>query len=148
VAAFAPRVLTAPAARGWRASAARVAEAFAGADLTRPVLLVEISQELRFPAGLAVGFHLLDTVVHGWDVAASLGLPFRPDDELVTAVLALARLVPAGPERDRPGAAFAPVLPSAPDDGDDAGWPTVLRLLGREPRAGDLATDVGVLSSG
>lgn len=72
--------------------------------------LVEISDTIRFPVASIVGFHLLDTVVHAWDVAAALGVAFRPDDELVGATLAIARLIPDGPARRRPTAQFAPAL--------------------------------------
>jgi hypothetical protein len=71
--------------------------------------------------------HLLDTVVHTWDVTTALGAGERPDDELVAAVLEQARLVPAGPARTAPGAAFAPALPAV--DADP--WAEALALLGR-----------------
>ena len=58
----------------------RVLEAF-GADgvLDREFALAEISPVLRFPAAQAISFHFIDYVVHGWDVARSLGagLPAR-----------------------------------------------------------------------
>jgi hypothetical protein len=92
------------------------------------VLLVEISEEMRFPVATAVGFQLLDTVVHNWDVATALGLPHRPDDELVAATLAVARRVPDGPNRRVPGAAFAPAR-SAPEVDD---WARALALVGRD----------------
>jgi len=129
--AFAPRPPAPDPAADWAASADRVAEAFAGADLERPVLLPEISAEFPFPAGLVVAFHLLDTVVHGWDVATSVELDYQPDDELVAATLRVAQFVPTGPAREQPGATFAPVLPVAEDAAD---WPRTLALLGRAPR--------------
>jgi uncharacterized protein (TIGR03086 family) len=119
---------------GWRTSADRVAAAFAAAVLDRPVLLAEVSAEVRFPAGTVVGFHLLDTVVHTWDVAASLGQAHLPDGDLVAATLDQARRIPDGPARLRPGAAFAPALPpSGPGFGaDPAGdWGVALAMLGR-----------------
>jgi len=118
-----------PAAVGgdWDASAERVASAFAAAPLDRRVLLVEISGEHRFPVAVVVGLHLLDTVVHTWDVATALGLGFRPDDELVAAAAAQARQIPGGPARERPGAAFGPeVSVPSPDE-----WSRTLALLGR-----------------
>lgn len=122
--AFASRM---PDPAAWAPSADRVAAAFAAAPQVHDVLLVEISEKTRFPIATAVGFHLLDSVVHTWDVAAALGRDHRPDAELVDATLAQARLIPAGPvAREGPGAAFGPVLPSA----DDA-WPRALALVGR-----------------
>ncbi len=120
------------AAHGWRTSADRVAGAFAAAPLDREVLLVEISPDTRFPVATVVGFHLLDTVVHAWDLATSLGEAFRPDDELIAATLAQARQVPDGPARRRPAATFAPSLPL--EGSDD--WTDTLALLGRAAAAG------------
>jgi uncharacterized protein (TIGR03086 family) len=111
----------------WTESADRLAAAFAAAPLDRPVLLAEFSAEHRFPVSTVVGFQLLDTVVHTWDIATALGRPFRPDDELVAATLAIAERVPTGEARERPGAAFASVRP---DDGSDD-WRHALALLGR-----------------
>jgi uncharacterized protein (TIGR03086 family) len=126
--AFAPRPPGNDPAAAWHASADHIADAFARADLDRPVLLAEVSAEHRFPAATAIGFQLLDTVVHGWDVATALGVPFHPDEELVAATLRIAERVPAGPARERPNASFAPVLPAVPDAGD---WHRALALLGR-----------------
>ena len=50
-------------AADWQDSADRLTAAFAAAPLDRPVRLVEISPTLRFPAGTAIGFQLLDTVI-------------------------------------------------------------------------------------
>lgn len=111
----------------WPASLERLSTAFAAADLDAQVRLVEISPELRFPAGVAIGFQLLDTVVHTWDLATALDTPYRPDDELVGPTLALARRVPGGEARSRPGAAFGPEVPAPTDDP----WLTALALLGR-----------------
>ncbi len=91
------------------------------------MLLAEISTEVRLPVSTVVGFHLLDTVVHTWDIATSLDEEFRPDAELVAATLAQAHRVPAGAARERPGAAFAPVLPASGADE----WVETLALLGR-----------------
>jgi len=139
--AFAPRTPGQRPARDWSTSAQVLADAFAGCDLERPVLLAEISTEQRFPAWMAIGFQLLDTVVHGWDVATALEVAYRPDDELVATTLGLAQLVPAGPAREQPGAAFAPALPL--DEGADGAegaegagaWFRALALLGRDPKA-------------
>jgi len=129
--AFAPRPPAADPAAEWAASAEQLTLAFADADLQRPVLLPEISAEHPFPAGVVIGFHLLDTVVHGWDVATALEVEYEPDDELVAATLRVAQFVPTGSAREQPGAAFAPVLPVAVDA---APWPRTLALLGRALR--------------
>jgi uncharacterized protein (TIGR03086 family) len=126
--AFAPQPVAADAlSAAWQASADRLAAAFAAAALDRQVLLVEISPEVRFPVATVVGFHLLDTVVHAWDVATALGEEFRPDDELITATFRQAQGVPDGPVRERPGAAFA--VGVVIDSVDD--WDQTLAMLGR-----------------
>ncbi|MDT7569226.1 MAG: hypothetical protein QOG76_7850 [Pseudonocardiales bacterium] len=130
VSAFAPRPPGADLVSEWKASTDRLTAAFDGADLARPVLLPEISEQFRFPAAMVIGFHLLDTVVHGWDVATALGLDYRPDDELVASTLRIAEQVPDGPVREQPGASFAPALP-VPDGTDP--WHRALALLGRPP---------------
>ncbi|MFJ5231417.1 TIGR03086 family metal-binding protein [Kitasatospora sp. NPDC088391] len=112
-------------------SAAEVTAAFAEEGvLERSFWLAEVRGGQFFPAPTAIGFHLLDYVVHGWDVAVSLGRPAEFDTDLLEAVLPIAGHVPTGPARERPGAAFAPVL----DGPAGAGlFPRILRLLGRDP---------------
>jgi uncharacterized protein (TIGR03086 family) len=71
-------------AEAYTAAAERVIRAF-GADgvLDREFELAGFSMMPRFPAVQAISFHLVDYVVHGWDVARSLGLlgrsPAWPD---------------------------------------------------------------------
>ena len=121
------RVTPGRIAADWQGSADRMTAAFAAAPLDRPVRLVEISTEQRFPAGTVVGFQLLDTVIHTWDVASALGADFVPDPELAGVTLQLARLIPQGESRLGPGAAFAPVVAGArPDE-----WEQALALTGR-----------------
>lgn len=86
-----------------------------------------------------LGFELIETVVHGWDIARGLGVEFQVDDDVVRATLAGARLwvddsvrVPGmfGPE--------VPVSDVPPLDelvaylGRDPGWPG--RHRGQQPR--------------
>jgi uncharacterized protein (TIGR03086 family) len=126
-AAYAPRDVRGRLAAEWAESVDVLTAAFAAADLGRPVRLVEISADRRLPAGTAISFQLLDTVVHTWDVATALGAEFVPDPELAGSTLALARLVPQGESRLGPDAAFAPVLAPARDDD----WTRALALTGR-----------------
>lgn len=105
-------------------------DAFAAIDdPNAPVWLPEIRDE-PVPARLAVGFQLVDNVVHAWDVAVSLGRRPQLDDDVVAAGLVVARQVPDGAARDRPGAAFAHGLPVGA--GTSALDETLL-LLGRDP---------------
>lgn len=125
--AFAPRE---PSIGAYEAGVAVVAAAFAAADPARPVLMPEFGDR-RFPLQAVLGFHLVDTLVHGWDVAASLGVGVTYDDDLVAAAQAQAELVPDGAVRTAPGAPFAPVLPLA---AELTGWDRTLALLGRDPQ--------------
>lgn len=113
--------------QAWTRSADLVLEAFDDVEPERHVRLVEINPDGTFPAAAVVGMHLLDTVIHTWDVATSLGQPYRPDNQLVDIVTAQAKLVPAGNGRTQPEAAFAPVLSTNQTDP----WLTALALLGR-----------------
>ena len=84
-----------------------------------------------FPADQAIGFHFIDYVVHGWDVARSLGLDYDLDPELAGPALEIARAVPDGEARLRPGAPFKPRLDTSPDAG---AMDEILTRLGRSPR--------------
>ncbi|MDG4765025.1 TIGR03086 family metal-binding protein [Solwaraspora sp. WMMD406] len=114
------------------ASAQRVLAAFDEPGvLDRMFVLPEIRRDSGFPGRMAIAFHLLDYLVHGWDVGAAVGAPPAFDDELVAAGLEVTRrFVPDGPARSLPGAAFAPPVPPV------AGWSDqerLLALLGRSP---------------
>jgi uncharacterized protein (TIGR03086 family) len=97
----------------------------------RGFALPEIRDGGIFPAPIAVSFHLVDNVVHAWDVAVSIGATFDLDQDVLGAALRIAELVPNGPARLREGAAFAPGR--AGDAIDDL--ERVLLLLGRDPAA-------------
>jgi uncharacterized protein (TIGR03086 family) len=126
---FAPRPLGADPAAAAAESAAEVGAAFAEAatDPSRTVWLAEFRH--RFPLEQVAGFHLIDTLVHGWDVAVSLGLAVDYDDDLVAAGLAVAELVPTGAAREQPESPFAPAQEATGSDR----WEHTLALLGRDP---------------
>jgi uncharacterized protein (TIGR03086 family) len=110
-------------------SARTVIAAFADVNsLDRPFWLAEFGRAV--PGRLAVGFHLVDYVVHGWDVARAIGAAYQPDAEVLALTRPIARAVPDGPERLEAGAAFAPALPVTAGI-DPLG--EILRLLGRDP---------------
>ena len=93
----------------YAAAAERVTAAFAAAGvLAGEFVLPEISPKLRFPAAEAIGFHFVDYVVHGWDVARALGRGYDLEPDVLAAALPIARAVPDGERRRRPGAEFAP----------------------------------------
>jgi uncharacterized protein (TIGR03086 family) len=97
----------------------------------RGFALPEIRDGGTFPAPIAVSFHLVDNVVHAWDVAVSTGATLELDADVLTAALGIARQVPNGPERMRDGAAFAPGRADAGADDLER----ILFLLGRDPSA-------------
>jgi uncharacterized protein (TIGR03086 family) len=115
----------------YAAAAGRVLEAFGDeAVLGREFALAELSPVLRFPAAQAIGFHFIDYLVHGWDVARSLGVDYRPEPDLLAAALPVALAVPGGKARERDGAAFAPGLEVPAQAGL---LDQILALLGRSP---------------
>ncbi|HEV2253184.1 MAG TPA: TIGR03086 family metal-binding protein [Streptosporangiaceae bacterium] len=114
----------------YAAAAERVTAAFAAAGaLAGEFVLPEISPKLRFPAAEAIGFHFVDYVVHGWDVARALGRGYDLEPDVLAAALPIAEAVPDGERRRRPGAAFAPRV--AASSGGPLGQ--IVALLGRRP---------------
>lgn len=86
---------------------------------------------MTFPAAQAIGFHLIDYLVHGWDVAQSLGVEFIAEPELVEAAWPIAQAIPDDERRRGPGAAFQPSL-AVPEDATR--FDLILAMLGRSPR--------------
>ncbi|MEU5024520.1 TIGR03086 family metal-binding protein [Streptomyces milbemycinicus] len=113
----------------FEASAALVDDAFAqDGVLDRAFALPEVRNGGAFPAPLAISFHFVDCVVHAWDVAATIGVPWEPDDELTAAALRVAEQVP---DKGRgPGAAFERRVPPPTDATPHH---RLLSLLGRVP---------------
>ncbi|MEU8780095.1 TIGR03086 family metal-binding protein [Streptomyces sp. NPDC048637] len=115
----------------YTAAAEHVIAAFATVESPdRAFALPEFSTTRTFPAARAIGFHLIDYVVHSWDVARTLGLTYAPGAELLRAALPIARAVPDGDSRLAPGSAFRPGL--AADEGADT-LEKILAALGRSP---------------
>jgi uncharacterized protein (TIGR03086 family) len=114
----------------YAAAAERVTAAFAAAGvLAGEFVLPEISPKLRFPAAEAIGFHFVDYVVHGWDVARALGRGYDLEPDVLAAALPIAQAVPDGERRRRPGAPFAPR--AAASSSGPLGQ--IVALLGRRP---------------
>jgi len=121
--------LGADAVSAYVTAADRVVAAFAeDGVLERQFAIPAITTKMTFPGAQAIGFHFIDYVVHGWDVARSLDVPFELEDDLAEAALRVARKVPDGPERLEPGAAFRPGLPAPAGAGP---LELVLTMLGR-----------------
>jgi uncharacterized protein (TIGR03086 family) len=114
----------------YAAAAERVLAAFAAAGvLAREFALPQISTKLGFPAAEAIGFHFVDYVVHGWDVARALGRGYDLEPDVLVAALPIARALPDGETRRRPGAAFAPRVAATSGGVLDQ----IVALLGRRP---------------
>ncbi|MFD4372331.1 TIGR03086 family metal-binding protein [Streptomyces sp. NPDC058486] len=126
----------------YRESAGLVLRSFAEQGvLTREFVLPEIRTDLTFPATVAIGFHFLDYVVHGWDVARTLGVELELSEETAEAALLFALRVPDDERRLGPEAQFAPALPTARGTGS---LDLALAALGRSPdwpAAGAVPTD-------
>jgi uncharacterized protein (TIGR03086 family) len=98
--------------------------------LAQPFSLPEITTLRTFPGSQAIGFHLIDYVVHGWDVARSLGVGFALDADVLEAAWQITLAVPDGEQRLAPGAAFRPSI-AAPASA--APLDRIVAALGRSP---------------
>ncbi|QGN33678.1 TIGR03086 family metal-binding protein [Microlunatus sp. Gsoil 973] len=97
-------------ADGYRAVAEASRQAWAAADLSRPVA----APWGTVPGALALGGYLQEAVTHGWDLAVATGQPAEADEDLARAALAAAqRALPAQPRGGQ--IPFGPVVESAPD---------------------------------
>ena len=103
--------------------------------LAREFALPQISTKLRFPAAEAIGFHFVDYVVHGWDVARALGLGYELEPDVLAAARPIAWSVPDGERRRRPEAALAPRVAFAPRVAVTGGGALdeIVAVLGRRP---------------
>ncbi len=110
--------------RAYQDAAARVLAAFAADDfLDRQV---EVYGYGTFAAPVVLGMHFVDFLVHGWDVAKSIGAPDQLDPELSEAALEIALRWPY----DRPDKAFGERV-ELPDDASASD--RLVAYLGRSP---------------
>ena len=115
----------------YAAAAAEVIDAFAGADvLDAPFALPELGparpSRVRWRSA-----SVLDYVVHGWDVARTLGRPYELPEDVVAAAAPLAFVVPDGDFHAGDSAVFGPAVESTGQSGD---LDRILAHLGRSPR--------------
>ncbi|GIE93182.1 TIGR03086 family metal-binding protein [Paractinoplanes rishiriensis] len=116
--------------RDYAAACDLVLTAFAAPDvLNREFTLTQLGPQ-PFPARQAITFHLVDYVIHGWDLARSLDAAYIPDPAAMAITLSVARAIPTDANREAPNAPFAPALP-VPPDADPL--TEALLLLGRNP---------------
>nr|WP_090340658.1 TIGR03086 family metal-binding protein [Mycolicibacterium malmesburyense]CRL70136.1 hypothetical protein CPGR_01486 [Mycolicibacterium malmesburyense] len=115
----------------YAAAASEVLDAFAADGvLDATFALPEFGPDATVPGAMAIGFHFVDYVVHGWDLARSIGVPFVLPAEVVEAVVPVAMAVPDGDIRDADDSPFARAVSAGEDSSD---LDRVLRHLGRSP---------------
>jgi uncharacterized protein (TIGR03086 family) len=115
-------------AGAYRRSNARVANALAdGGALDR---LMEVREFGWYPRRIALTFHQLFCVVHAWDLARAIDVPYDPPADLVEVTLEMARRIPDTDEHRGPGAAFERSIKVR---GDASDFETLLGLVGRNP---------------
>jgi uncharacterized protein (TIGR03086 family) len=111
----------------WTASVSELLAAFDHAVLDDTAVLIEIRPN-PLPISWIVSAQTLDTAVHTWDIAQSLGQWFEPSAEITAAVADLAATIPDGEGRERSDAAFGHAMPA-----DGTVWERTLAYLGRAP---------------
>jgi uncharacterized protein (TIGR03086 family) len=115
----------------YTAAAADLLDAFAADGVLEATFaLPEFGPDATVPGAMAIGFHFVDYVVHGWDVARSIDVPFALPADVVRAVLPVALGVPDGDFRADDGSPFGRAL--TPTDGA-SDLDRILRHLGRSP---------------
>jgi uncharacterized protein (TIGR03086 family) len=137
--AWAPLSVDPHAPSAIAASNAALADSIASAvavdgGLTRSVWMPEIRPHTVVPGVVALRAHLLDTVVHSWDIAAALGHPERADfdDDVLDEVWSMAVGIQDGDTREASGFFGR----SAVDDatlGGLSGLARIVAWLGRVP---------------
>lgn len=130
--AWRPILLGSDPAQDVAESASALVSALADRGLDGTVWMPELSPAAPIPARVALLAHLVDTVVHGWDVAVSLGRSYVVPDDVLAVAAAVAQAVPDGANRTGPdpARAFAPAL-HVPVQGK---LEILLAHLGRDPR--------------
>jgi len=96
--------------------------------------LPEFGDNAAFPGSIAMGFHFVDYVVHGWDVAAALGVDYELPADVLTAAMPLVLAVPTGEVRLLDVVPFDPAIESVDGASD---LDRILCHLGRRPHFTD-----------
>ncbi|MGW0230402.1 TIGR03086 family metal-binding protein [Actinopolymorpha singaporensis] len=95
----------------YRDSAERVLEAFAADGVLERMFLIPEFGDQPLPGRQAISAHLVDYVVHSWDVAKALGVPAELEPAAVELAYDIAQVVPTGDARLVSGAPFGPEVP-------------------------------------
>jgi uncharacterized protein (TIGR03086 family) len=113
-------------------AATEVLDAFsADGVLDATFALPEFGPDATFPGSMAIGFHFVDYVVHGWDVARTIGAPFELPADVISAVLPMTLAIPDGDFREAEGSPFARAITPT---GEASELDRVLLHLGRSPQ--------------
>lgn len=131
LAAWRPRPFDDDPSGPYTEAATLVTAAFAqNGVLERDFWLPEVRITAPFPARAAIGFHFLDLLVHGWDVAKAIDVATTYDQDVLNVAVVLAAKVPDTPETRGPRSHFQPGVEvpatAAPLD-------RVVAMLGRDP---------------
>jgi uncharacterized protein (TIGR03086 family) len=114
----------------YAASARTVIAAFgAPALIESSMYLPEVRSGVTVAARIAVGFHLVDYVAHGWDVAKTLGIAAEFDQDALQLALTIADAVPDEARTLDEQTPFRPSVPSMSISLLDQ----VVAALGRSP---------------
>ena len=123
--------VTADPAGAYAAAAEDVLAAFAADGVLEAAFaLPEFGPGASFPGAIATGFHFVDYVVHGWDVARTIGAGFELPDDVVAAALTIALAVPDGEIRAADDAPFGPAIAT---NGAVSDLDRIVAHLGRSP---------------
>lgn len=95
--------------------------------LERDFVIPEFTTGQPIKGPNAVRAHLIDAVVHGWDVARTLGVSYELDDEVLAESLAIAESIPDGDNR---GTFFSRAVAADPQA---APLDRIVAHLGRSP---------------
>lgn len=114
----------------WQTASTHLQVAFAGVqDPEASVVLRVDGADRPIPAQVILTMHLIDTVVHHWDLAAALGIDFSPAEGAVEATWEMLSGIPDGPPRGQPGAPFGPLINAQ----GTSRWHQALAFSGRDP---------------
>jgi uncharacterized protein (TIGR03086 family) len=81
------------------------------------------------PAAFGLSLHVLETYVHGWDLAAALGRPFTPSTELTERARSAAEMIITDEARGPDG----PYGPAVQVDADADDVAHLIAFTGRDP---------------
>jgi len=129
--AFADRAVGERPVEEYSASVDRVIGAFSAPGLLQQTPFIAVIRGgIHLPAATVVGFHLIDYVVHGWDVARTLGAAVEYPPDVLEVALGIAEGLPDLVRSVDPRAPFRPSVQTASTDRLDR----LVANLGRDPQ--------------